>query len=383
MVTALATYHRRVAGPTSDSDHDVAPTERLAGRYRWLADREFHGYCPTYERLALAIAADAEVLGRLATLVGPLDERHVPVLAFAATHDVALAEPDGALATSYTEAGTDPWPAWRELLLTRFDELAATMARRSIQTNEVGRAAAIVPALGLAAERAGTRRLALIELGPSAGLNLLFDRFHIVYDDGRSSGPTDSPVQLTCRLVGPRRPPLPEHLDVVERSGIDLAPLDVTDPDDARWLAACLWPRLHERATRLDAAIGLARREPPRLRRGDAVTLLPEVLAELAARTPDDTLLAVVATWVLAYLGDAERRELTQPLADLGARRPVVFVTAEYPGIAPWIPVPERVEGQPPGGATLLGAATWAPDGDRRDALAWMHAHGDWLAWVH
>ena len=369
-------------GPTDDSDSDVELAERLASRYRWLAERELRGYCPTYERLALAIADDREVLERLVGLLGPVDERHVPVLTFAATHDLVLADPASPLAQAYADDDADPWPPWRALLLDRFDDLATTMARRSIQTNEVGRAAALVPAMGVAAASFGTTDVALVELGPSAGLNLFLDRFHIVYDDGRSFGPMDSTVQLACRVTGPHAPPLPDALTIFAREGIDVAPLDVTDPADARWLAACLWPRLHARAGRLQAAITLARAEPPTLHRGDAVTLLPRVLADVGAHVGDDTLLIVDATWVLAYLDDAARLALADELALLGATRPVAFVTAEYPGVAPWIPVPERVEGQPPGGATLLGLATWSPAGHQATALAWMHAHAEWIAWV-
>ena len=46
------------------------------------------------------------------------------------------------------------------------------------------------------------RPLALIEVGASAGLNLLFDRYGYDYGAGRSAGDPSAPVRFTCALRG-------------------------------------------------------------------------------------------------------------------------------------------------------------------------------------
>jgi hypothetical protein len=353
--------------------------ERLARRYRTLATQELHGYCDLYERIALAIVDDPEVLGLFASLVDRVNERSLAVLGFAAVHDLVLADRDEPLGAIYASGEGDPWPAFRDLVTRRFDDIAHTMTTRTVQTNEVGRAAVLVPALSEVANRVDHRPLALIEIGPSAGLNLLLDRFHISYDDGRGHGPADAAVRLDCRLLGDRRPPLVDDLHLADRRGVDLAPLDANDPADARWLAACLWPGMTERAERLAAALAEARAQPPHLVEGDAV----ELIGSLIDAVPGDAVPVVMATWALAYIDTAGRTSVGESLAAAGARRDVVAITAEYPGMAPWVPVPA---GGPPvqadQGATVLGLGHWSPTGTTTVALGWTHAHGRWLEWL-
>ena len=123
-----------------------------------------------------------------------------------------------------------------------------------------------MPAAGV---RGGRRRrpLALIEIGASAGLNLRWD--HYAYDyGGRAAGVPSSPLTIECELVGPHLPPL-DPPPVVWRAGVDLAPVDASDPADARWLRACLWPDQPARQARLAAALEIARSHPVDIRRGD------------------------------------------------------------------------------------------------------------------
>jgi hypothetical protein len=248
---------------------------------RVWADTELRGYCPIYEGVARALADHTALLERVVE-VAPR-ERIVPVLLFAAVKSLVDADPRSVLGRIYAGAAGDPWPAFRDLLETRFDDVTQVLRTRRIQTNEVGRAAAVLPALGLAAERLG-RPLALVELGPSAGLNLLLDRFAYDYGDGRAVGDRTSAVRLVCEFKGPLRPPIPPVMPTIaQRCGIDLAPVDVTDDAQCRWLEACLWPGQPDRVVRLQGAIALARRHPPVLHAGSALERLPSILA--ACRT--------------------------------------------------------------------------------------------------
>ena len=185
--------------------------DALAARCLVLADDDFAGYSPIYERIARALADDDE---SLALLAGTAPVGRIPVLALAAVHDIVLSEPESPLAAIYAgRVGADPWPPFRELLLGRSAEVLERMATRSIQTNEVGRSAALLPALATVraeALAAGDERpLALVELGPSAGLNLLLDRYAVTYRRGAdvvaTVGDPDSPVRLECEAAGPRR----------------------------------------------------------------------------------------------------------------------------------------------------------------------------------
>src|SRR5580658_9635775 len=227
--------------------------------------REARGRSPAYESLSPAVAADDLILEFLATL--PPAKRQ-PNLLFAAARYLLDAPPAiGTLRILVRENGT---------------ELSHVMQARRTQTNEPARCATLLPALAALPGPGGLGGpVALIEVGASAGLTLLFDRYS--YDFGgrviRGSDP-EAPV-LRCALHGPV--PVPAGVpDIAWRAGLDLNPLDVTSEDDMHWLSCLLWPGEGDREERLAGAVAAARRDPPAVFRGDLNTDLPA----LAARAP-------------------------------------------------------------------------------------------------
>src|SRR4051795_11821538 len=173
------------------------------------------------------------------------------------------------------------------------DSVVAIAVRRQTRTNETARCAVLYPAIAEAAHRVGANAVGLIDVGCSAGLNLNVDRVGITYSNGQSLGDPSSPVQLSSSIVGDRPVPTRAIPEIVARIGIDLDPVDLTDPDDARWLRACLWPDQPERLARLEAEMALAATAPPVLLHGDAVEVLPYAFT----RVPADTLPVVTTTW--------------------------------------------------------------------------------------
>ncbi|MCD9623545.1 DUF2332 domain-containing protein [Rhabdothermincola salaria] len=376
------------------ADGPVGDVDALAGRFRLLADQDFTGYCPVYDRVARAIADDPASLRRL---LGPAPVNRTPVLALAAIHHLVLAEPMSPLAAIYRGADdADPWPLVRDLLHERSDEVRHLMATRSIQTNEVGRSAALVPALGEVVRRlrdhGDNRPLALVEIGPSAGLNLLLDRFCITYDDpdGAASttiGPPDSPVRLRCELRGGLRPPLSAlELPISTRRGLDLAPIAVADDDQRRWLTACVWPGIPDRPERLAAAIEIALEDPPTLLTGDATRDLGPLLDALG----DDVVPIVVATWALAYLAGDDRAGVLRTIDAVGERRTIALLTAEVAHVTPWVPPTDPAavasttgpDDDADGTLTVVGLHLVLDGAPDDQALAIMHPHGRWLGWL-
>lgn len=349
--------------------------EQIGRRFLLLADAELAGYSPLYERLARHVASRPDLL---AALAGRAPENQTPVRFLAAVHDLLLRHPDEPLAAIYRgESDEAPEPRFDAVVDAHLGPLLDTVARRSIQTNEVGRSAGLRPVLADVAATVGGP-LALIDLGASAGLNLLFDRYRVEVGGRLHAGPADSPVRLTCDLVGPAAPTAGVEVPVASRLGIDVAPVDVHDPDACRWLEACVWPDVPHRLDRLRAALALARDDPPTILRGDALDLLPDALHAL----PDDVVPCVVSTWVLAYLGADERRAVHDVVAEVGARRDAALVTLEYPHVTPWLPEPRRGAAVPGRGASLFGVAGWVGGVERARAVAWMQAHGQWLDWL-
>lgn len=282
---------------------DDADLERIAEGYRAFT-RDAAEQSPAYSALSAAVAEDSDVLRFLAAL--PSGKRHPPLF-FASLRSLGGVPADGA--------------ELRERVAAEGERLRATMLTRATQTNEPARCAALLPALAMV-----DGPLALVEVGTSAGLCLYPDRYSYEYD-GRPVGPR-RPVHLRCTTNGdvpiPTRPP-----QVVARIGIDLNPLDVTDPADLDWLRALIWPgpREAERLQRLDAAAAVAAEEPPALLTGDLVVRLPDALDLV----PDGATPVVMHTALLPYVGEARRKEFVERVRGLPGR----WLAQEGAGMVP------------------------------------------------
>lgn len=315
------------------------PAPDTAAEYRAFARLEARGRSAQYEALAMQVAAEPAVLAFLDAL--PPAKRQ-PNLLFAAARYL-LGHPPGLAEL-------------RSLVSDRRTELAGLMLARRTQTNEPRRCTALLPALMLLPQP-----LALLEVGASAGLNLLPDRYSYDYGGHRVTGTDPQAPLLRCQPQGPV--PLPRAVpEVCWRAGLDLSPLDVRSDGDVRWLECLLWPGEEGRAEVLAAAVAAARRDPPRVERGDLLTALPA----LAAQAPAGATLVIYHTAVLAYVSPAARRRF----ASLMRALPAVWLCGEVPGVLPGVPVPAHA-----GVAYVL-----ARDGQVPFALADMH--GAWLRWL-
>jgi len=178
--------------------------------------------------------------------------------------------------------GEASWDDVDALLDTQAEFLTRFAAEQPVQTNEVGRARALVR--GLAA--VGRERIDLLELGTSAGLLLYLDRYY------------DAPFEI------------------VRRRGIDTHPIDVTTDRGARLLEAFIWPGQPERIERLRRAIEIVREDPPELIEGDYVDLVSELVGE-------ETVVMTCVTTM--YLDDERYAELAAKL------RGVTWLSLEGP----------------------------------------------------
>jgi hypothetical protein len=250
---------------------------------------------------------------------------------------------------------------WDDPLEEHRDFLAQFVREQGVQTNEVQRSWVLVPLFLRVAQRTGAEVFDLVELGPSAGLNLVWDRYRCRYEAGEW-GPADAVLTLTAE----ERRPVPADLlghDVLVRGrlGIDRAPIDVTSEEGARLLKCFVWAGQTERLERLDRAIEALRADPPALVRGDFVELLPEVLAA----QPRDGLTVVFQTAALGYTGKEGRARVRATLDEAGRGRPLVFVTAG-----------KGRTGEQHWGLRLL----YWPEGEREFAGE-ADYHGAWLDW--
>jgi hypothetical protein len=224
-----------------------------------------------------------------------------------------------ALADAYASGRvTDAWERLLDVLRRNSAELRDSL-ERPVQTNEVGRCAALLFGFLTVAEETGLP-LRLLEVGASAGLNLRWDRFAYAAD-GFAWGDPGSSLRLEFELEG-SVPALPAEVEVAERRGCDANPIDATTEEGRLTLLSFVWPDQPERIARMEAALEVASREPVALDRETASTWARRMLA---APAPDRATV-IYHSIVSQYLSDEERAALFDGIREAGAR-----ATAEAP----------------------------------------------------
>jgi hypothetical protein len=336
-----------------------------------------------------AIAEHDELLGRLAAL--PPD-RLPALLASAAITFLVRRDRPVPLAAYFPEPGAPQprfeasfFPAAREFLSARLDDIAAVCQGRRYQMNEVARCTQI--ALGVAAMAGtGADPVALADLGTGAGLGLHLDRYR--YQVGpRVSGADAGALSLSCEARGALQPPQVMLPVIAERAGIDLHPIDLEDPAARSWLEACAPPEATALA-RLAAAIEVTRQHPVTLVAGDAVRGLAGVLASF----PPGRSVIVIDAYLAVFLPPEQRAKLAGVMASAGQTRPVTWLSLD-----PLVPLGpagrDSVQGlELPAGLVreyaergvfaVLGARTFDRGSQRGRLLAIAHPSGQWVEWL-
>jgi hypothetical protein len=348
-------------------------TTALADLWSWYADNVFSGYSPLYAQIARTVAASDEVLALVAEAP---PQSHQPNVLLAAVHCLLLGGLRHPLADVYAgESDAAPGPLFVDVCLAHRAEILELLATRHTNTNEVGRSAVIALALTAVGARTDAP-LALVDVGCSAGLNLLCDRYRIDYGDAGATGPVDAPVQIACTVVD-GHPPVERLVPpIVERMGIDRDPVDVTDDDQARWQLALVFPDTN-RLPRTRLALQELRDDPPRIVPGDAVETIAGVLLGLRP----DALAVVTTTWVVAYFPPEHRVAFREQLAEVSRTRPVAWVSAEGPNtidVFTGIDVPVDAQGTE---ASILGLARFDGGEVTTEVLGFVHPHGLWVDW--
>jgi hypothetical protein len=278
-----------VTGAEDPTDGEVAA---VIERYARFARDEAPGRSEIYGRWAADVASD-RALSRVVARI-PASRRQPPLV-------FAVARMLGA------EAALDGFSQWAP---QHADALVNEASRRSLQTNEPLRCAALLPALATI-----DGPIALIEVGASAGLCMIPDRYSYRYGSVRLDPVGgESTVVLDAVLTG--APPL--HMPhIAWRAGVDLAPLDASDDADRRFLTALVWPGEEGRADRIAAALDLAAPMHLEIQRADATA--PAVLAEMVARAPAGTRPVVTTPGVMPHIDRAGRARLIAAIRDSGA----------------------------------------------------------------
>ena len=232
------------------------------------------------------------------------------------------------------------------------------------QTNEAGRSSNFIAAMLWLTDQGLPPRFDCLEIGSSAGINLMIDRYH--YDlSGVHVGPQPGAMAFTPDWRG-NHPP--QHaIEFAGLKGCDVAPVDLTDPAQALRLKAYIWPEHHVRFERMAAAIAAATEAPPQLVHANAADF---VEAELARPQADGTTRVLMHSIVWQYVPAEQQARITTAMEAAGAR-----ATAARP--LAWI----ALEANRTVHHHELVVQHW-PDGGEPVKLAHAHAHGAWVEWL-
>jgi hypothetical protein len=309
----------------------------LSRQLGWQADQCRVLGSPLYARLLSRAAKDAEVGGIVWEI---LRARHRDPYSSAlglrfmgAIHRIVLDGRADLLAAHYPSAGGDPavknlWRDFSTTLVDHQDELRVTV-RNPVQTNEVGRAAALLGGFLHIFERS-QRPLRLLELGASAGLNLRWDHFRYVASPRWAWGSPRSPVRFEGVFIGDL--PYRGACQVVERLGCDPTPIDPTTRKGELRLKSYIWADQLDRLDRLKAAISIARRVPATVDAAGAADWLDTRLDRLRQGATT----VVFHTIVWQYLERASRDRVTRAIEMAGRKarrdRPLAWLRLEPAG---------------------------------------------------
>lgn len=233
------------------------------------------------------------------------------------------------------------------------------------QTNEAGRSANFIAAMLWLAERGLPPVFECLEIGSSAGINLMLDRY--AYDlGGVRVGPPDGVMHFAPEWRG--APPPSHEIAIASTKGCDVAPVDLTDPAQALRLKAYIWPEYSVRFERMDAAIRAASERKPNLAQATAADF---VEAELAKPQEAGTTRMLMHSIVWQYVPADQQARVTAAMEAAGAK-----ATPERP--LAWV----QVEADRTVHRHKLTVRYW-PAGAEEVQLAWAHPHGadvEWLA---
>lgn len=337
----------------------------------WQAEHLIRANAPCNARVVRALIAvletDTAFARRMKSWAGLTLRDAMPLRAAGGLHHLLLSGEDRRLEAVYVGITTDQSTVDGIVcdLAKKYDTLLLPWLDGPPQTNEAGRSASVMAGLLWLSERVGSK-FALNEIGASAGINTMMDRY--AYDlGGTLAGSRGSQMQIKPEWRGDAPPSNPVQIAGVK--GCDINPVDLSDPIQALRLKAYIWPDARIRMSRMDAAIALAAENRPDLVKQDAAEFVREML-EGDQECGVTRVLFHTVMW--QYMPQQTTEAITEMMEQAGkaatAQKPLAWVSVET------------------NRATYnheLKIRYW--NGSKGDGethlLAQAHPHGAWVEW--
>lgn len=296
--------------------------DQLSQKFINFAVNECKGSSKLYEFLSLKIAEDDEILD---LCMNARDGQPIPNLLFAAVHylllkgkEHVLREYYQSIVVSHQEVDAS-FAEFKDFCTVFRDEISSILKSKIVQTNEVRRCAYLYPSFCYIFNMVN-KPLSLIEIGTSAGLQLLWDTYRYSYGNNQVYGNKQSNVHIRSEIIGDNPPfILTNSPPVVSRLGLDLHISDLRDPDDYLWLKSLIWPEHQERLELFEHAALNFKKDPVSLIEGDGVMLLSDIVEH----TPKDSVLCIFHTHVANQFPENLKYKLLESIKLIGSKRDV------------------------------------------------------------
>ena len=356
------------------SEIGIMAIEEFDAAIKWQADHADEAGAACTARVIRSLAkvreTDTALGRRIRGWAGLTLKDAMPLRVTGGLHHLALTGADARLLPVYAGEITDQDKVDALVLnmVAQHDAALAPWLDGPPQTNEAGRSASIMAGLLWVAQRV-VPRFELFELGASAGVNTMIDRY--AFDlGGTLAGPKGSPMQIVPEWWGTEAPPpAPEEFDILSVRGCDVAPIDLSDPVAALRLIAYVWPDAAARMERIDAAIQLASESPPNVIKQDAAAFVADMFA---APQAEGTTRVMFHSIMWQYMPSQAQDAITAMFERNGA-------TATKDAPLAWI----SLETNPATFRHELRVRYWdGEDGDGAPHLLGnAHPHGAWVEW--
>ncbi|MFC4078008.1 DUF2332 domain-containing protein [Salinithrix halophila] len=299
--------------------------ERLSTLFKHFSLHECKNSSNLYEHLAFKVSEDEELLDIASHAQAG---QPVPNLLFGAVHYLLLKGKHHELRQFYRSLVNHPqeveraFPPFRDFCLSFKRELIPILQEKLVQTNEVRRCAYLYPSFCFI-YRQVKKPLSLLEIGTSAGLQLLWDLYQYDYGDDRSYGHISSDILIRSEVKGNHQPfLLPESPPVALRFGVDLHINNLSNYEDTLWMRSLIWPEHKERVELFEKTVTVLKEQSLELIQGDGVELLPHI----AEQIPEDTALCIFHTHVANQMPEESKLELMNHIQSIGKKRDVFHV---------------------------------------------------------
>jgi hypothetical protein len=358
------------------SDHGaVMGLEDLEAAIEWQAEHAEINRAPCTARIIRALIpvskGDTATGRRIATWHGLSLKDAMPLRLAGGLHHLLLSGEDDQLARVYSGQISDQGQVDRLVceLVETYDHLLLPWLDGPPQTNEAGRSASIMAGMLWLTQHVQPR-FELFELGASAGILTMLDRYHFTLGDTQV-GPASSPMRIEpeWRSEHGAPPAPPEEFAILSVRGCDIAPIDLSDEEEALKLKAYVWPDAPARMARIEAAIALASEQKPELVKQDAAAFIFDAFDRPHA---DRTTRAMFHSIMWQYMPTVTQDTITARIEDEGSRaspeKPVAWLALETD--------PETFRHE-------LKVRYWngGPDDGATFLLSHAHPHGAWIEW--